>query len=587
VSPRLRAISWLALLALAVVAGRVYLLCQSEYVYDEEEFKTGAIGAVIRAPHSLPLFDYQPGSYEGGTFLYGLLTIPFYRIIGQNFLSLKILALITTLLTVFAAVFYARRGGGVSAAVATGLLFLWPSAFILQTDLLVLGNYAENAMLTLVGLLFASWVLSAEKRSLFAYLALGVLLGFGVWVHYGFLVTVITILVLWWMINPRFAFSSRGGAVFAGMVLGFGPWILYNAPRHWAGIRRFTEAVNKAGGLGSQITGSFKRFFLLWWEDIPAGLHFHSSSIAVVKSFSYLYYLISLACIVVLLAIYRNNLRQMARSLRPAAPRALPDRGFWALAPVLYLLLYALIYSFSNYGIYLRQWGSMDPESHCHIFALYPPLLLIAGLAFGAAWPTRWKPAAGGGLAVLLVLGVIGFMGLLTPELRPAERLRRPIKETGVIFLEMGGKTSGDPSEMGRIQRRLDGSALYHFVYGAGIQFGLDYNRNLPLAFEKCSPQPENLRPYCWFGIGTGLYQAPLIPQAKQEALSRAPENIRPWMTLGACVGNIWSGQVNAEPCPAARQMSVHDLAPAAEAETLAVFIASQLVMNDARPLKK
>ncbi|MDP8225717.1 MAG: hypothetical protein P9L99_20320 [Candidatus Lernaella stagnicola] len=580
-------ITLLCLLVALVVFGRLLLLYYSEYVYDEEEYKTGSIAALIMDGPKLPLLEYQPGDYEGGTLLFGLLTVPFFALFGKTYFALKLLALTTSLFMAIFAAWFAARHGGTPAAVATGVLFVLPPAYVAQVGLLPWGNYAENATLSLGMLVAASYLFAAKRPRLWQYFLFGAVLGLGVWIHYGFLVTV-ALLALWWWVSRTSGLRHVAAAAVGGVV-GFSPWIIYNITHNWWGLGRFADAVNKSPDAGSRIVAAVKRFGMLLIDDIPAGLSFHAGTLAGTKALSYLYYVLLLALTVTLVVLLRRRWRDGWRALWPTKPRAVSDAALWSLAPVGFVLLYSLVYSVSDYDLFARQWGTLDAEPYCHIFALYPMLLLSAGLAVGHAWRTRLRWPAATVAAVLAIMGVVAIGGLLTPNRPQHERLRRPAYDMGVIYMEIGSKWGADHAQLTKIQRRLDGQALRSFIHGAGIKYGLDHPTSLPVALDKCAAQSDALVPYCLIGVGTGLYVGDAylhLPQ-RNEVLRGSPAAARPWLTLGACVGNIWTGRADHWSCGLASAIDVAALAPEGEKDDLPGFVSGHLAMLQFRPQKE
>lgn len=587
-SRHLRFAAWLTLVLLLIVVTRMLLLHYSVFVYDEEEYKTGSIAYLIMSDPQLPILEYQPGDYEGGTLLFGLLTIPFFRLLGPNYLALKLVALFTTLLMAGAAVFFTRRFGGWPAALSAGALFIFPLPYLHQIGLLPWGNYAENATLTLVALALASILIGRKDTNPIYLVFYGALLGLGVWVHYGFLVTVLLVLLWWWMVDPKFVINRQGISLALGAVVGFSPWIIYNATHNWWGISRFADAVNKTPGLINRIAGFFKRFALLWLEDLPAGMHFHFAKVGTVKLIAYLYYVIILLFLVFLIISTRKKILEMVKSLWPKSPRVQLDQDFWMLAPVGYVVLYALVYSISDYGLFSRQWATMDPESHCHIFAIYPPLLLISAFSLAKIWKTtrRWLGLAM--MVLLLVIGIVGYKSLLTPEMPQHERLTRRAYDEGVIYMEIGSKWGMDHNQLQKIEEQLNGHALRSFLFGAGIKYGLDHANSLSVALDKCAAQPDTLLPYCWFGVGTGLYNSSTVtPKELDRVVEGAPLNIRPWLVLGSCVGNIWIGNPDHAKCVEAQGIDVASMSPVGEEKALPIFVSGHLAMGRYRPDKE
>jgi hypothetical protein len=402
------------------------------------------------------------------------------------------------------------------------------------------------------------------------------------------LVSVLLLAGLWWVVRPAGRRVWQALAALAGAAVGFSPWLIYNATHNWWGLGRFADAVNKTDGPAGKLAAGLGRLGSLLVTDIAAGLHFRAESLTTVKVLSYGYYLPLVGLTIFLTVRYRAALVAALKAVWPQAPSARHDGGVWVLAPVVYAALYALVFSFTDYGLFAREWGTMDPESHCHIFALYPPLLLVAGLAVGAGFATRWRAATIGAAALLVALGGVGYAGLLTPDRPQTERLARPGYDRGVIYMEIGSKWGADHAQLARIQAQLDGHPLRAFVHGAGIKYGLDHGGSLNVAIDKCRAQPDSLLPYCLFGVGTGLYAGDAVSlETRDLAVNAAPEAVRPWLVLGGCVGNIWTGQVEHWTCEQAPAIDVRPLAPPGEADTLAVFVSGHLAMLQFRPVKQ
>jgi hypothetical protein len=230
----------------------------------------------------------------------------------------------------------------------------------------------------------------------------------------------------------------------------------------------------------------------------------------------------------------------------------------------------------------------MDPESHCHSFALYPPLLLMCGLSLGKAWTTRWRLPAASAVLLLLLTGGYGYARMLTLERPQSSRLSREAYDLNVIYMEIGSKWGADPSQVRRIEPRLRGQPLRSFVFGIGIKYGLDHATSLPVALDECAAQPEPLLPYCWFGVGVGLYAGATLPPDQLDAvIVNAEEKIKPWLVLGSCVGSIWNGRADYHTCQDAARINVSAIAPPGEAAALHLFVWGHLEMRQFRPAKE
>ncbi|HPQ68932.1 MAG TPA: glycosyltransferase family 39 protein [bacterium] len=537
------ALAFCLLLAGALFVSRFALMLTSPHVYDDEEIKTGSIAYAIMHERVLPLWDYQPGDYEGGTFLYGLLAVPFMKIFGETRLALKMLALLTVLLTACAAVAYARRCAGWPGAAAVAALFVLPAPYLVQIGLIPWGNYAENAMLTMLAFFVTAKILTAERTRAWALLLWGALCGLGVYVHYGFLVTVAYLLFLWLLTRPHLLFSARGAWWLGGFVAGFGPWLAYNATHHWRGLMRFGQGMAASLDFEERLALSVRNFFHLWTIDVPAGLHFSFFSPGFVLPLSYAYYLLLFGLIVALIVLRRQDARRIVSTLWPWDERPRPDASFWLLAPLGYVVLYAVVFSFSDYGLFAPNWGVKDPESHAHIFAVYPLLTLTAGLTVGAAWTTSWRKATIAAAGALALLGAAGMIALADSPAKARERMRAPAYSMMGMYAEMGFKYSNNEDDLLRVSERISEANRYHLLFGAGAHQGAGAVNDPQAAVAKGFTQSARLRPAFWMGAGAAYYAALTIPmETKNRALAKIEEPAAAWFSFGACLGSLWVG---------------------------------------------
>ncbi|HPM78734.1 MAG TPA: glycosyltransferase family 39 protein [bacterium] len=534
----------LCLLLVGVLfVSRLALILASPHVYDDEEIKTGSIAYAVTHERALPLWDYQPGDYEGGTFLYGLLAVPFMKLFGETRLALKMLALLTVMLTTLAAVAYARRYAGWPGAAAVAALFVFPAPYLVQIGLIPWGNYAENVMLTMLAFFVEAKILTAENTRIWAWPLWGALCGLGVYVHYGFLVTVVYLLFLWLLTRPKLLFSVRGASWFGGFVVGFAPWLAYNAAHQWRGLMRFGQGLAMPLDFEERLALFVRNFFHLWMIDVPVGLHFSFLSPSFVRLLSYAYYLLLLGLIAALIVLRRQDARRIVSSFWPWDERPKPDASFWLLAPLGYVMLYAIVFSFSDYGLFAPNWGVKDPESHAHIFAVYPLLTLTAGLAVGVAWSTSWRRVTVAAAGALALLGAAGMIALADNPAEARERMGAPAYSIMGLYAEMGFKYSNNKDDLLRVSDRISEANRYHLLFGAGAHQGAGAVNDPQAAVAEGFKQPARLQPAFWMGAGAAYYAALTIPmENKNQALAKIEEPAASWFSFGACLGSLWVG---------------------------------------------
>ena len=578
-----------ALIAFVVifVAWRALFLVYSVYVYDEEEVKTGAIARIMMDGMKLPLLEHQPGDYEGGTFLFGLLAVPYMIVFGKGYLGLKMLALTTSLLLALFSVLWIHKLEGVPGAVAAAVLWLFATPYVFQVAFIPWGNYAETAMLSAITFYLLHTTVAQGRITWLRVSALGFLFGLGVWVHYGFLVTVIVALFAWALMDLRSLFSKKLTALIGGGLVGFSPWFAYNITHYFWGLERFQDAARPASGHG-KIVRVAVRLFDLFTEDIPVALHLIVENVTVTKVMSYTYYLLFVALAVALLFFLRDHIASLFRRMIPKNQDAQGRIHIARLVPFLYFFGYAFVYCWTEYGLFSTNWGDRDPETHVHIFVMLPAMIWIAAEGAGFLWRKN-KIAAVLPVAAMALLGGIGQAQLIDFSTSQTWRLGTDFRnEAPVIYMEIGSKWGRKHFELDRVADRLGDKEKRSFYYGAGIKFGLDHIDSFQVGLDKCLSLPERFMPYCQMGLGTGLASAGLVETSDLEArINIAPEPVRPFVVAGAAVGAIWFGRMDHPYLQKVREIDFANLVPPIEMQAFPDFVRGHLHMAEVRPPKE
>lgn len=82
----------LSMLYLAVRAG--VTLCSEQLIFQGEEPYIGIIARGIIEGWAKPLLDFQVVPWHGGSIVNAILTVPFFALIGQSYLSLRIVSVL-------------------------------------------------------------------------------------------------------------------------------------------------------------------------------------------------------------------------------------------------------------------------------------------------------------------------------------------------------------------------------------------------------------------------------------------------------------------------------------------------------------
>jgi 4-amino-4-deoxy-L-arabinose transferase-like glycosyltransferase len=363
-------------------------------------------------PTQLPIIPHLRGS-----FVFGLLTVPALLLLGPTLIAVKSVALLWSALSAGLLAAVAGRAFGRPAAWFAGLwLALAPPAFQ-RVDVLALGSHADTLPLLLAPLLLLLGPgIDAERgTSRRSYLALGTLLGFGLFFSMQLWVAMPALLAAWWVRDRRFAL--RPGVLLAALAAA--PWLalipvltpkatLVNKPL----AERFAE-----GGLGAML-GKFWRAVT---SDLPRSWLFAESGVAFGT------YVLGLACLGALL----STLWRLP--WKPLRPRG----GRWSGADTvrLFCLLHLLglfgAYASSDFNVNLR--ATADGMGSRYFLPLLPALALLLCSALVALRGGRGRRLAVPAQALLLGTGLLGLWPLLDPRLG----LEQPPVQAAELYLAL------------------------------------------------------------------------------------------------------------------------------------------------------
>ena len=584
-----RTVLLLAAFCLLFILCRLPFVLWSEFVYDEEEIKTGAIAWILLDGPKLPLLDHQPGDYEGGYLLFGMLAVPFLLIFRTGFLALKMLGLAETLVLVVFSILWARKLAGRAGAVAAGALWLGAVPYVVQFGFIPDGNFNETAMLSVVTFYLLHTILFENKRHVWRFALLGFFFGLGFWMQYGYLVTVLVSLFMIYLSEFGLFFTRRFIATVGGAAIGFGPWLLYNITHHFWGIERFADGLKK-GTPESKTALIARRVVALFGEDLPCSFHLILDGPLTTKLLSYAYYFVFLFLLVAFLVLARKALFASIRSLVPPLQSPQTRARLPELVPVVYFFAYAAVYCLSEYGNSYPMWGTYEKESHTHIFVLLPAMLWIGAVAAGrlARWNVR---VAAVPVAAMALMGLVGQSQMLDFGSSQIDRLRTDFRgHRGVIYMESGNIWGRHPVEADRLAAGLDLEERAFFYFGTGIRFGTDNNRleDFPKALAQCARLNPDFEPYCLFGAGVGLSVHRNLKPADFEArLALASPGAHPFLLAGIAVGCIWYLDSDNIFVKQALLIDYKAIAPPGHEVMLPVLIRSHLNIPELHPKKQ
>jgi hypothetical protein len=402
-----------AVLCLAFILTRLAIL-NSQPLYqgfsmriqpDVEEFYTSNVAIEIIKGPLLPLVSYSDRPYEGYIVVNGLLTVPFFLLLGPSYFALKLTALLFGLLILISLFYFSRREFGLLAAAAVSLLYIFAPPGIIRLSLWASGHYPHSQLFLVLSMILIYRICfpRQEKRILLPdVIMLGLLSGFSIYFH-PICILILIYCLLSFACFRRDFFRTKRIALFLFMtVLGSGVLPLRHLLNlysyvYFPGRTTFFSQAN-AQNILQRVVALFSRFFAQIWyyEDI---------SLSMGMIFDYAFYFLLLTAYFFLLT---ESWRKMRHSF---------DSTESSVRKVIILLLFPPIiicaFSLSNFI------QPFNPASVRFILPLYPVICLIIVLflfSVGRVGNKALRISACLIGALLIIINAAGTINLFSSE---------------------------------------------------------------------------------------------------------------------------------------------------------------------------
>ena len=510
-------VAWSVALAFLMLRLGV-LLTGVQGVSEEEELGRGTIAWELLQGLNVPFWDYQSDAYYGGALVIGLLAAPLFAWLGPNLFALKLVPLAFALATLGLAMALLRRYVSARAALFFGaLVVLCPSVFT-ALSLITNGSHAESLAISV--LLFWWFYRYLERGRTSDLLGMGLTGGLGFWFIPTTLVTFLTCLVNWLLLDRRTFLSRR--LVVAATAFGAGalPWLFYDAAHGWQGVG-FLRAISPLASLDhSGLTGIAARLMTLLTETLPWSFRFRpwagfSSDL--------------------LTGLYGAGVAVVVGYALLAQRRALVNRR--SLPLLLWPVLLLVIYGAGRLPVAPPVFPYIFDD-----FRYFAPWYLAVFIVLAIALDALRRPWAW--LAFFLTLGVAGQGSLLAQE--PFGRALAYQGSSYRILGEMWSHTVApsleDLPRFHQWARRFK-EPDRRFLY---LGWSLIWRERPPdparmLAFLEAPSVPAPCRRYLVEGWGYALGQE--APAAFERLLALAPEFDQPYLAYGYASSSVAKGR--------------------------------------------
>lgn len=371
-------LSSLVLLFLAFRLAMIFTSIDHEF-FEEELFRSNIAKELISGP-LLPFFDYQRSEYEGGSLVAGLVIVPFFLLFGPTLLACKYAGLLFSTAALLSWILLLYRFFPKRVAIIAGLLWVFSPPFFTRATVFTATNYIEESMFSALALYLFFSILFDRKR-IWRFVALGILSGFAVFYHYVFLVTLSAILLFWAFIEKRHFFSKHLAVFSLSFLVGFSPWIYYNAMHGFEGLLVIEKPLFY--WFSPMSPGCYlQRFAKLVLVDIAKSFDFRSIYFLDGALIAVPYYLLFIVSFFWIAFMHRGFIfaalrRCFCRKETPLESAALPRELFF----IVFIAVYVVILSISRFefkGYYYLGHGAR----YRFLLFFYPFMFALLALFF-------------------------------------------------------------------------------------------------------------------------------------------------------------------------------------------------------------
>lgn len=253
------------------------LLTGVELVYWDEELHRGTIAKELIEGPKVPLWDYRADHYDGGSLAVGFLAVPFFYLFGPSLFALKLVPILFSLGTLIVSFLFVKRFFGPRSAWTVGLLLALSPPVFTGLSLSAIGSHPESVFFSGLMLLFFYRFLYEKRGKALSLILFGLSSGLGISFAAMTLLTLLTLLVSWLLLDRRSLFGKQGMIFLGACAVGLTPWILYNWTHEFWGLRHlegFLLGDTASFSLAERLTSVPVRLLTLTFSTFPLSFCF-------------------------------------------------------------------------------------------------------------------------------------------------------------------------------------------------------------------------------------------------------------------------------------------------------------------------
>lgn len=522
-----------------------------------EDLIVGTIAKELIDGPAFPLLDYQKAGYENGLIVEGILAVPFFLLFGDSLFSLKLVALTFLLSIVIVFYFFLFRYFGWRICIIASVLFILSPIEVTMRSLVTWGNHVESLFFSFLSM-FIFYRIFLDARTggnrFLLFFVFGLVCGFATYFAYIFLITLITYLLYWFMIDRKFIFRKQFLIFLGSFIVGFSPGIYYNIVNKFEGIYYVRGEPFYSYFIKSNIFEPLLKFKNLIFYDLANIFSFGG------KFITYIYIGIFMLFLGTLLLSSLKLILKSRRTVQPGKESVLtPAHLLLEMPIVIYIILYFLIYSVTNFR---HLW---------YLIPLFPFMTIVIAIGIDKMWLKNNKYIRALAILILSILLLIGIKG--ESEMGITSFRFRLVNNFGKVFHYKGYSYSLSAISMIRrfeFEKRdfkkiiavidwinkkkyKDDFQLHHCyeIWGkvAGLRFGEDIEKLISLVDEKIDKIDK---PYCYIGVGKAIClrnKGDLMKSINSifDSVDKINEEYRPYCYegIGEVISSNWQDNIH------------------------------------------
>lgn len=272
-----------SLLVLFIVSRLLFLFFSPFAYYHEDEKVLSLPSEIINQRLEWPFWLHLDSPHSGGSIYSSIITIPFFLLFGESYLSAKLVGITISTLSFGFVIFFFKKEYSEKMAIMTALLLIFAPTRKLIHDLIRIGNTAEFELVAISSLMLAYLISRQHKIQPSRLILLGILMGLGFWIQYSYVIIMIGVLIYWLTTICHKMSIKFIGLIGLGLLIGLTPFIIYNFQYQFASFTSdplMSQTLIKM----NHLLVNMKYFFL---SGVPGMFLFWGNKILSYKFLSY------------------------------------------------------------------------------------------------------------------------------------------------------------------------------------------------------------------------------------------------------------------------------------------------------------